>query len=63
MDTTMLVILPTLDPHSVGCTMSENQGFVSLTPLAFMILTAAGGGCPGGNTVLLIMGQLVPWFK
>eukprot|EP01044_Picomonas_judraskeda_P000230 COSAG03_NODE_9_length_23924_cov_40.675690_18_plen_106_part_00 len=36
------------------------KGLVELTPLAFMILMAAAGGCPGVNIVLSTMGQFVP---
>lgn len=32
-------------------------------PEAAMIALASSGGCPGGNTVLLIIGQLVPRLR
>ena len=33
------------------------------TPAPSMMAFAAGGGAPGWKTVLLIMGQLVPWLR
>ena len=45
-------------PYNLG-----KKGLLAFTPLEIMILTAAGGGCPGAKTTLSIIGQLVPWFK